>query len=171
MIDVTLSIPVSDRGSAFDDFLFAPVGDEKSGMSLSVLSALARLDLDPWQEASDLARLPGNAAVDRLTQLLAVLPSNTLAAPPNAATIAARLVSLLPRRIDSICPSRDTSGGVGAPINTQTVIRAILLNAVVLALLLGTQFLAISHPMPIGGNPVAEAHAEPAGSSPQSTGR
>ena len=31
-------------------------------MLLSVLSALARLDIDPWREAADLARMPKTAA-------------------------------------------------------------------------------------------------------------
>jgi hypothetical protein len=34
--------------SEFNDFLFAFVGEEKSGLQLTVLSALARLGLDPW---------------------------------------------------------------------------------------------------------------------------
>jgi hypothetical protein len=45
-------------GSQFDDFLFAPIGEEENGMLLSVVSALARLDLDPWQEAASLTGLP-----------------------------------------------------------------------------------------------------------------
>jgi hypothetical protein len=171
VIDVTHSIPASDRDAVLDAFLFAPVGDEKSGMSLSVLSALARLDLDPWQEASALTRLPKNVALDRLNQLLAALPGGTLAAQPNTATIAARLVALLPSRIDSVTPSREALRGVGAPINAQTVIRAILINAVVMAVLLGSQLLAINHPMPIHGGPMTASHTESAESSQQSSGR
>ena len=49
---------VSQLGGEFDDFLFAPVGEEQNGMMLSVVSALARSDVDPWQEAAKLARLP-----------------------------------------------------------------------------------------------------------------
>jgi hypothetical protein len=33
---------------------------------LSVLWALTQLDLDPWQEAADLGRLPGDRATRRL---------------------------------------------------------------------------------------------------------
>jgi hypothetical protein len=36
----------------FDNFLYASIGADRNGMPLSVLSALARLDLDPWEEAS-----------------------------------------------------------------------------------------------------------------------
>ena len=41
-----------------DPFLFASIGKEESGMSLSVASALARLGSDPWIEAERLAGKP-----------------------------------------------------------------------------------------------------------------
>jgi hypothetical protein len=44
--------------SEFNDFLFAPIGEEGNEMLLSVLSALARLGVDPWQEAARLSQLP-----------------------------------------------------------------------------------------------------------------
>ena len=44
--------------SEFNEFLFAFVGEEKSGQQLTVLSALARLGLDPWGEAARLSELP-----------------------------------------------------------------------------------------------------------------
>ena len=43
--------------SEFNEFLFAFVGEEKSGADLTVLSALARLGLDPWNEAARLSAL------------------------------------------------------------------------------------------------------------------
>lgn len=43
-------------GSEFDAFLFAAIGEDRNGMPLSVVSFLARMDLDPWYEASSLAR-------------------------------------------------------------------------------------------------------------------
>jgi len=40
------SVLLSARlGPEFDAFLFAPIGDEGNGQSLSVISALARLDV------------------------------------------------------------------------------------------------------------------------------
>jgi hypothetical protein len=42
--------------SAFDNFLYAPIGEDKNGMLLSVLSALARQGIDrkyvpvPWED-------------------------------------------------------------------------------------------------------------------------
>ena len=61
-------------GSEFDDFLFAPIGEDRNDMPLSVLSALARLDIDPWHEAAELARLPRETATQRLASLIAALP-------------------------------------------------------------------------------------------------
>ncbi len=66
---------------SFDPFLFAAVGEERNGMLLSVLSALARLDLDPWFEAASLSRLPAAAATQRLTSLLSSLPNAQLKVP------------------------------------------------------------------------------------------
>jgi hypothetical protein len=83
-------------GSEFDNFLFAPVRVEGNGMLLSVISALARLDLDPWQEATRLAGLPEEAATQRLTLLIAALPEG-LSAHLAPGAIAARLIALLPR--------------------------------------------------------------------------
>jgi hypothetical protein len=82
------------RDTAFDPFLYAAVGEERNGMFLSVVSALARLDLDPWREAASLSKLPTAAATERLSSLLSSLPSSQLTIPAPAAI--ARLVGLLP---------------------------------------------------------------------------
>src|SRR5476649_443382 len=91
--DMMHSASLPQPGSEFDAFLFAPVGDDGNGMLLSVLSALARLDVDPWQEAANLARLPGSTAIERLTSLIAALPGRP-ASQPDPGTIAARLIAL-----------------------------------------------------------------------------
>ena len=57
----------------FDDFLYAPIGSDKDEMPLSVLSALARLNIDPWEEAAELSELPKSPAVQRLASLIAQL--------------------------------------------------------------------------------------------------
>jgi hypothetical protein len=81
---------------AFNDFLFATVCEERNEMPLSVISALARLDLDPWTEAADLAGMPVDGAASRLSSLLAGYIDDQ-PAQPDRATIAARLVTLLPQ--------------------------------------------------------------------------
>ncbi len=78
MRQVTMTSAVSMFGhkSEFDPFLYAPVGEERNGMLLGVLSALARLDVDPWQEAATLTKMPAQDATARLTSLLSSLPSD-----------------------------------------------------------------------------------------------
>ena len=46
---MTLSARFSLLHSDLNDFLFAPVGDQQNGMPLNVISALIRLDVDPWK--------------------------------------------------------------------------------------------------------------------------
>jgi len=58
-------------GTSFDRFLHADLGDDWAGNRVTVLSALARLDLDPWDEAAALAGLPRAAARQRLEGHLA----------------------------------------------------------------------------------------------------
>jgi hypothetical protein len=81
------------RTSAFDDFLYAPIGDEDNGMVLTALSALARLGVDPWDEAARLSALPRDVATKRLTAIIAGLSRGQWAPPEN---IAGRLTALLP---------------------------------------------------------------------------
>jgi hypothetical protein len=103
----------------FDDFLFAPIGEEQNGMLLSVISALARLDLDPWQEAANLAQLPVTTAARRLASLIASLPDRpSMHLDPG--TTAARLIAHLPRRAGFNATSAGTSHSVGTPAMLQT---------------------------------------------------
>lgn len=82
--------------SEYNDFLFAVVGDEPSGQPLTVLSAMARLGLDPWEEAARLAGLGRTAATSTLAALFAGLPDGDRT-EAESYSIAVRLVSLLPR--------------------------------------------------------------------------
>jgi hypothetical protein len=82
--------------TAFDDFLFGPIGEEPNGMTLSVFSGLARLGVDPREEAARLASLPGPAAIEALERAVAALAGGGWQ-PADAPRIAARLVRLLPR--------------------------------------------------------------------------
>jgi hypothetical protein len=93
-------------GPEFDEFLCAPIGEDRNGTMLSVLSALARLDVDPWQEATNLARMPREAAVVRLNALIDALPHEPASALPSK-TSAADLVALLPKGKNSNVRPRD----------------------------------------------------------------
>jgi hypothetical protein len=142
LLAMTRSVPVALPGSEFNDFLFAPIGEDRNGMSVSVLSGLARTDVDPWKEAASLAQLPGETAIQRLTSLIGALPDR--ASPhPDAHTIAARLVALLPRRLAS-GGSSETSNGLGEATKSQTW----WVYVVFMSFMLGSQFLIASHQLP-----------------------
>src|SRR3546814_14616778 len=81
--------------SQFNDFLFAYVGEEKEGREVTVLSALARLGLDPWEEAARLSTLSEEAATSALTATIARVPEGNWRAS-DARAIALRLVDFLP---------------------------------------------------------------------------
>ena len=78
-----------------NNFLFAAVGEERNGIPLSMMSALAQLDLDPWEEAARLSALAKQEAIERLTELILRLPG--IRRPSSEAReIAADLVDALP---------------------------------------------------------------------------
>lgn len=83
------------RTSGFNDFLYASVGEEDNGMVLTMLSALARCGVDPWDEAARLGRLPRDAATKRLVSIISGLPRGQWAQSA-VGDIAARLAALLP---------------------------------------------------------------------------
>lgn len=85
------------RDSDYERFLSAPLWEETDGSPLSVMSAFARLGLEPWDEADRLWRLSQNSAASALAASLSRLPivgKNR----PDYASIATQLVSLLPER-------------------------------------------------------------------------
>ena len=55
----------------FERFLYAPVGQDRNGYVVTVLSTLARLGLDPWKETAELVTLGRDNAQARLGTLLA----------------------------------------------------------------------------------------------------
>jgi hypothetical protein len=82
-------------GDEFNGFLFAPIGIEQHGRALTVLSLLARLDLDPWAQAAGFARMSRKTAIGQLAEMIADLPERTMMSEtPNVAAL--RLVGLLP---------------------------------------------------------------------------
>ena len=91
-------------GKEFDRFLFASVGEERNGMALSVISALARLGVDPWDETVALSSLPKDKAKERLAALIASTTKN-LATNLSADTVAARLIALLPAAANPDIPT------------------------------------------------------------------
>jgi hypothetical protein len=131
--------------SDFDAFLFAPIGEDNNdnGMQLSVLSALARQDVDPWEEAARLACLPSAVATQKLTSLIAALTSGrSTRLDPGA--IAARLSALLPRGAGSDLRSRTVLSGVSTA-NKVWPLKYLIIYVIYMFFMLGTQWLIANH--------------------------
>jgi hypothetical protein len=149
-------------GSDFDAFLYAAIGEDRNGMPLSVVSALARMNLDPWHEAAALADVSVETATGKLTSLLAALSDPTLTGSSPGIT-AARLIALLPRRLDTNSRSPATKGGIAAATRPPPRMNVILL-AIYMILMLGTQFALMRRPPPARAD-IAHAPAPPAAAS------
>jgi hypothetical protein len=100
------------RRSGRNEFLFAPVGTEANGMTLSVVSLLARLGSDPWLEAGRLAALPQSEATESLAHSIVSMPTSRWSLQ-SATVIAAGSIRLLPTQVPgadvrSLTPEYDT---------------------------------------------------------------
>jgi hypothetical protein len=95
-----------------DAFLAAEIGEEESGVPLSVLSGLTRLGIDPWVEGGRLSDLPRENAARELMPMIAMFPK-----PPRSDSdikaLAQRLASLLPERRVGLVPTRKMSTAIG----------------------------------------------------------
>ena len=156
----------SSLGSEFDAFLFAPLGEDRNGVPLSVISLLARMNLDPWQEAGDLATLPAEAAASRLALSLDSLTDPTLRQVDSRALIL-KLLALLPQRP----PLASRGPGAAIPAVAPASFRARLGAAIVIMsaiALLGSQILAAhrSAPLQPGIDPGAGALTIPSPAPP-----
>lgn len=80
---------------ALDRFLFTQL-QENDGVPLTVLSMLARQDLEPIEEALRLSQLPHEEAVNSLASKLWKSDSKKWS-PSDASILAAQLIALLPR--------------------------------------------------------------------------
>lgn len=93
---MSISDALRPDGTEFDPFLYAVVGEDRNGASLTVLSALARLDLEPWTEARELARLTRETAQFRLTKHLEAINGTPVLVFASESR-AAKLIALLPK--------------------------------------------------------------------------
>jgi hypothetical protein len=92
---------MSSLNPVYNDFLYATVYEERNEMPLSVISALARLGLDPWAEAANLSGMTVDGAASRLSSLLAGVVDHHATGIDRAA-IAIRLITLLPQPSESL---------------------------------------------------------------------
>lgn len=120
--------------SELEPFLYAPVGEDRNGQIVTVLSTLARLGLDPWKEATELAALGRDAAYSRLGLLLSRFRDvPTLVC--DHGSVARKLTLLLPERRALAATMGETV--TRGPLTSWTMIWALL---VVLFFLLQLMF-------------------------------
>jgi hypothetical protein len=161
MVNSTLRSPLAAQ---LGDFLYAPIGEDNNATPLTVLSALARQNVDPWEEAADLSRLRGDAAMRKLTSMMAALPQGALAdCEPNA--VAARLLVLLPHSSAFDLSPRKAIGSVKA-VHHSSAVTIILSIITYFALTFLTQWLIASVQR---STPIDKAIAPTAVSAPSTT--
>jgi hypothetical protein len=125
--------------SAYDDFLYAPVGESTNGALLTVLSVLARQNVDPWEEAADLSRLPRDTAARRLTAMITASPGQS----SNQAAVADRLIALLPRRIAS-AESASAAPPGASPVDRPPPTVNLMVIAIYVGVMVLSQWIAAS---------------------------
>src|SRR6185312_9871625 len=100
----------------YNDFLFKVIGENPNGTQISVLSALAQTNIDPWEEASRLAALPKAAAEDALISILDKVHGRIWSAPEEA-VIAEQLLKLLPQQGNKILSEGGIAKASPQPLN------------------------------------------------------
>jgi hypothetical protein len=126
----SVTIPTFD--SAFDQFLYASIDETNDEMRVSVLSALARQNIDPWVLAAELTALPRQSAVASLAAIIASVTAGP-AARENPDGNAARLVALLPRASSLLgIPLYPTSSN-GMPGNFAPLVICLIAGGLILA--------------------------------------
>lgn len=118
-------------GSDYDAFLFAKVGEDRNGATVTVLSALARLDFEPWTEARELARLGPEGAQVRLTthfEAITDIPALALASEGRAAKLVSLLPLLVPLRVPkSLEAGTDTFPNLSISWTTMALVGVVVL--------------------------------------------
>jgi hypothetical protein len=144
----------------YDEFLYAPLGEEANGMQLSVLSALARQNVDPWEIAQRLTSLPREPAILVLTPLLARTPAG-LAAPQDTA---ARLIAMLPSRpVPAVKAGIFSIGQVSAQPDA-AIDKMWLIAAFALYILFSQLLFTGLSPVAVAGKPLSSVTSVPASS-------
>ena len=128
-------------------------------MPLSMLSALARRNVDPWEEAARLARLPHEAAKRFLTALITTLPA-TPSARSDPAALAEQLIALLPQQRAASAHSFSGIPAIALATQRHGLTRYLAFYLVLMMFYLVAQwFLGSAHRAPQTGAPAAPAAA------------
>lgn len=133
------------QNSDLNPFLFADVGTEPNGSTLTMLSVIARLGKDPWVEAARWAKLPKPIAIDRVMTTISDMPLFSLSASETK-TVAARLVMLLPAGHSlpglntATLPSKTSLGAVGTSLGVAGMPRWLPMALLACVMLLGLAY-------------------------------
>jgi hypothetical protein len=103
--------------SDLNAFLYAEMGEEESGAPLSVLSALTRLGVDPWEEGARLSSMPRDVAARGLASMIEMFPRKKRGSS-DVLALAERLAALLPQRNPARAAAVVVSGAgrrIGSP--------------------------------------------------------
>jgi hypothetical protein len=141
----------------YDEFLYAQLGEEANGMQLSVLSALARQNVDPWEIAQRLTSLPREPAILYLTPLLARTPAG-LAAPQDTA---ARLIAMLPSQPAPAAKAGMFNMGLNSAEPDASINKMWLIAAFALYMLFSQLLFAGLSPGTVAGKPISSATSAP----------
>jgi len=94
---MALTMDQMGQDPAYESFLYATLGEDMSGINVSVISMLARLEIDPWIEASSLAAMEDGEARKMLNTLIVRFKDVPILGPDQGRIISA-LLDLLPRK-------------------------------------------------------------------------
>lgn len=103
---------VRHGGRPLDPFLHAAVGEDRNGNTVTVLSTLARLGLEPWDVAGELADLTREEARIRLGGFLA-RSGDVPALGRDHGTVTQRLIDLLPKAPGRTVQAKASAGAMG----------------------------------------------------------
>jgi hypothetical protein len=126
--------------TTLNPFLFATIGEEANGSSLTILSLLARLGKDPWDEAAAWSRVPKEAAVRALADSISQMPPNRHVLEDVDRT-ASRLVAMLPG-------TAEPKGAIAMPASIASMPRATLVAFVYVSLFLALNLWFAAAPKP-----------------------
>ena len=133
-------------GTDFDRFLYAFVGEDRNGSDVTVVSVFARLGLDPWKEAADLAVLGKEGSRTRLSGLLSGFKDVPTLGGEHAA-VAARLIMLLPERLSRRAPKRSVPIQSKGPLPSKGSMLSIeLVFGVIVVVLVLARIYALANP-------------------------
>jgi hypothetical protein len=106
----------SVSSSRYDDFLFAVICEDSNGTQLSVISALTRVDVDPWEEAARLEKMAGTLAQKHLVSVRDKTSGQNWSISQTE-VVASKLVALLP----------SSKGEANSTLASERIVRLLLL--------------------------------------------